>query len=272
MMPATKEKLPMKFYFVLLFFLSVESSSAQEAASLSTYDNTTKNSSQELENSILHGLDLSKDLRNQLLPLDSLIGIAAQNSPTMKAQDALIEAGSDQIKFARREWQNGVFGTFTQSLGNQTSFYNTNQEPEAIQSASVQSGFRLALNVNVPLFLLFGRSSRINVYKHELEVRRLTWEKIKLDVSRQVIYEYNNVLSAHRLMLIASNSRGTSRLLLDMADKQFSQGDISIADFSSVSAIATKAEADYEISKKDFYSSFQQLEKLLGQRLDTLVR
>lgn len=217
-------------------------------------------------------IDLTKDLREQLVSLDSLITIAALNSPTMKAQDALIEAGTQQIKFARREWQNGVFGTFTQSLGNQNSFYNTNQEPEAIQSATVQTGFRLALNVNVPLFLLFGRTSRINVYKQELEVRRQTWEKIKMDVSRQVVYEYNNMLTSHRMMMIASASRGTSRLLLDMADKQFSQGDISIADFSSVSAIATRAETDYEISKKDFYTNYQQLEKLLGKRLDTLVR
>ena len=190
----------------------------------------------------------------------------------MKAQDALIEAGTQQIKVARREWQNGVFGTFTQSLGNQNALYNTNQEPEAIQSATVQTGYRLALNVNVPLFLLFGRSSRISVFKQELEVRRQTWEKIKMDVSRQVIYEYNNVLTAHRMMMIASASRGTSRLLLDMAEKQFSQGDISIADFTSVTAIATRAETDYETSKKDFYTNFQQLEKLLGKRLDTLVR
>jgi outer membrane protein TolC len=105
-----------------------------------------------------------------------------------------------------------------------------------------------------------------------LEVRRLTLEKLKLDVSRQVVYEYNNMLTAHKMMMIASASRGTSRLLLEMADKQFSQGDISIADFSSISAITTKAETDYEISKKDFYTNYQQLEKLLGKRLDTLVR
>ncbi|MBK9638527.1 MAG: TolC family protein [Bacteroidetes bacterium] len=194
-------------------------------------------------------IDLTKDLRDQLVTLDSLIAIAALNSPTMKAQDALIEAGTQQIKVARREWQNGVFGTFTQSLGNQNALYNTNQEPEAIQSATVQTGYRLALNVNVPLFLLFGRSSRISVFKQELEVRRQTWEKIKMDVSRQVIYEYNNVLTAHRMMMIASASRGTSRLLLDMAEKQFSQGDISIADFTSVIDLP-RAETDYETSKK----------------------
>lgn len=217
-------------------------------------------------------LDFNKDIKDQLISLDSLILIAIQNSPSIKAQEALVEAGEDQIKFTRREWQNGVSGTFTQSLGNQATFFNTNQEPDAIQSSTVQSGFRVGLNVSVPLFLLFGRTSRINVYKHELEVRQQTEEKIKLDVSRQVVYEYNNMLATHRLMLITSNARGTTRLLSDMAEKQFAQGDISIADFSSVSAIATKAESDYEISRRDFYNYYQQLEKLLGVRLDTLVR
>ncbi|MBK9319454.1 MAG: TolC family protein [Bacteroidetes bacterium] len=217
-------------------------------------------------------LDLNKDLKDQLIPLDSMISIALLNNPGVKAQEALIEAGIDQIKFSRREWQNGVFGSFTQSLGNQAVIFNTNQEPEAIQSSSIQSGFRVGLNVNVPLFLLFGRTSRINVYEHELEVRKQTEEKIKMEVSRQIIYEYNNMLSTHRLMLITSNSKGTTRLLSEMAEKQFSQGDISIAELSSVSAIATKAESDYEISRRDFYNNYQQLEKLLGKRLDTLVR
>ncbi len=217
-------------------------------------------------------IDLNKDLKDQLIPLDSMINIAIANNPSVKAQEALIDAGADQIKFSRREWQNGVSGFFSQTLGNQAVIYNTNQEPEAIQSSSIQSGFRVGLNVSVPLFLLFGRTSRINVYEHELEVRKQTEEKIKMDVSRQVIYEYNNMLATHRIMLITSNSRGASRLLLDMAEKQFAQGDISIADFSSVSAIVTKAESDYEISRRDFYNYYQQLEKLLGVRIDTLVR
>jgi outer membrane protein TolC len=266
----TKQKFLAIVITLIIGFLSSDQVNAQITENTSIQEQGLLSTVEGISN--IKTIDLTKDLREQLVPLDSLITIAAMNSPTMKAQDALIAAGADQIKFARREWQNGVFGTFTQSLGNQNSFFNTNQEPEAIQSATVQTGFRLALNVNVPLFLLFGRTSRINVYKHELEVRRLTLEKLKLDVSRQVVYEYNNMITAHKMMMIASASRGTSRLLLDMADKQFSQGDISIADFSSISAITTKAETDYEISKKDFYTNYQQLEKLLGKRLDTLVR
>lgn len=243
---------------------------AQSAASNSIQEQGLLSINGEITN--IKTIDLSKDLRDQLVPLDSLISIATLNSPTIKAQDALIDAGTEQVKLASREWQNGVFGTFTQSLGNQSSFLNSNMEPDVMQTATLQTGFRLGFNVNVPLFLLFGRTSRINVYKHDLEVRKQNSEKIKMDVSRQVVYEYNNMLTAQKMMMISNAARGTSRLLLDMAEKQFSQGDISISEFSTLSAIATKAETDYEISKREFYSNYQQLEKLLGKRLDTLVK
>lgn len=255
---------------ISLFFLSGQVVIAQIEGN--TNNKLITGDSGSIQSDEIGALDLTKELREQLIPLDSIISIAVLNNPGIKAQEALVEAGEDQIKFSRREWQNGVFGTFTQTLGNQAVILNTNQEPDAIQSSSVQSGFRLGLNVNIPLFLLFGRTSRINVYEHELEVRKRTEEKIKMDVSRQVVYEYNNMLTTHRIMLITSNSRGTTRLLLDMAEKQFAQGDISIAEYSSVAAIATKAESDYEISRRDFYTYYQQLEKLLGVRLDTLVR
>ena len=256
---------------ILLVSISGITNAQTDEVSAFPYADPTK-ANYRLFDTTFQSIDLNKDLLNQLVPVDSLIKSALANNPTIKAQDALIEAGKDQIKFARREWQNSVSGFFTQSYGNQSLFFDSNQESSTVQSQSLQTGFRLGLNVNIPLFWLFGRTSRINVYEHELEVRRLTEEKIAMDVSRQVILEYNNMLSTHRLLLLASKSRGTSRLLLDMADKQFAQGDITIADYTSVTAIASKAEQDYEIAKRDFYNNYQQLEKLLGVRLDTLVR
>ena len=225
-----------------------------------------------LNDSVLSKIDLNKELVDQIVPIDSLIKVAIANNPSVQAQDALIDASKDQIKFAKREWQNGVSAFFSQSLGNQTLFYDSNQDLNTVQSQSIQTGYRMGLNVNVPLFLLFGRTSRIRVYQHEQEVREKTGEKIQLDVSRQVISEYNSMLTAHRILLLATKSRGTSRLLQDMADKQFAQGDLSIADYSSVAAITSKAEQDYEIARSNFYNTYLTLEKLLGVRLDTLVR
>ncbi len=258
--------------FLLTLTTQLCSAQGEEEVSAFPYRDLNANPAFSLNDTTLSKIDLNKELSDQFVPIDSLIKVAIQNSPTIQAQDALIDASKDQIKFARREWQNGISGTFSQSMGNQSLFYDSNQEVNTVQSSSLQTGYRLGLNVSVPLFLLFGRTSRINVYEHEREVREKTGEKIKLDVSRQVISEYNEMLSAHRILLLSTRSRGTTRLLQEMADKQFAQGDITIADYSSVAAIASKAEQDYEIARSNFYNKYLSLEKLLGVRLDTLVR
>lgn len=217
-------------------------------------------------------LDLTKELKDQLVPLDSIIDLAIANNPGLKAQEALITAGNEQIKLGRREWQNGVFVSFNQNIGNQTLFYDSNNEPLGTQSQSTTTGYRLGLNVNVPLFWFFARSNRINIFKQELNVRRETKEKLKIDLARIVISEYNNMLSTHQILLIASNSRSSARMVMDMANQQFKQGDISIGEYTSVMGIATKAESDYEIAKSNFYTWYEQLEQLLGVRLDQLTR
>lgn len=217
-------------------------------------------------------LDLSKELLNQLVPLDSILKLAVINNPGMKAQEALIKAGKEQIKLGRREWQNGVFVSYNQNIGNQTLFYNTNQEPVGTQSQSLSTGYRLGLNINIPLYWFFARNNRISIYQQELEVRKETNEKLKQDLQRIVIGEYNNMLSTHRILLIASNSRSAARMLMDMANQQFQQADISIGDYTSIMGLASKAESDYEIARRDFYTWYEQLEILVGTRLDKLKR
>jgi outer membrane protein TolC len=217
-------------------------------------------------------LDLTKELKDQLVPLDSIIDLAIANNPGIKAQDALIIAGNEQVKLGRREWQNGVFVSFNQNIGNQMLFYDSNNEPLGTQSQSTTTGYRLGFNVNVPLYWFFARSTRINIFKQELNISRETKEKLKIDLARIVISEYNNMLSAHQLLLIASNSRSSARIVMDMANQQFKQGDISIGEYTSVMGIATKTESDYEIAKSNFYTWYEQLERLIGVRLDQLTR
>lgn len=217
-------------------------------------------------------LDLTKELKDQLVPLDSIIDLAIANNPGIKAQDALITAGSEQVKLGRREWQNGVFVSFNQNMGNQTLFFDSNNEPLGTQSQSTTTGYRLGFNVNVPLFWFFARTNRINIYKQELNVRRETKEKLKIDLARIVIAEYNSMLSTHSILLIASNSRSSARMVMDMANQQFKQGDISISDYTSIMGLASKAESDYEIAKSNFYTWYEQLEQIIGVRLDKLTR
>lgn len=262
-----------KFWFLCLLITSTNTSTfAQATDSLSTFRSPSYDTEILTRGVYDIKLDLTKELKDQLVPLDSIISLAIANNPGIRAQDALITAGNEQVKLGRREWQNGVFVSFNQNIGNQTLFFDSSNEPIGTQSQSTTTGYRLGFNVNVPLFWFFARTNRINIYKQELNVRRETKEKLKIDLARIVIAEYNSMLSTHSILLIASNSRSSARMVMDMANQQFKQGDISISDYTSVMGLASKAESDYEIAKSNFYTWYEQLEQLIGVRLDKLTR
>ena len=109
-------------------------------------------------------LDLNRELKDQLIPLDSLIEIAIKNSPNVKSQEAIIRQGEEEVKVGKKEWQNGVFLSGVQSIGNSTQFFNSNNEPVGTQSQSKNTGYRIALNVNIPLYLFSARNN--SMLKH----------------------------------------------------------------------------------------------------------
>lgn len=217
-------------------------------------------------------LDLNKDLKDQLLPVDSLIELAIKNNPGIKMQDALIQSGEQQIKYSSKEWLHDIVFNFNNSYGNSSLFYNTNQTPVEVQSKNITSGYRAGININIPLYEVFGRGNRIGVYRAELHAKEEKQKDLELEVARRVIYEYNYVISAHRVMLISSNANEAAALHLQMAEKEFQEAAIPVADFSRITEFATKAQIDFEVSKREFFSWYQQLERLIGVRMDTLVR
>lgn len=217
-------------------------------------------------------LDLNKDLKEQLLPVDSLIDLAISHNPGVKMQEALIQSGEQQVKYASKEWLHDIVFNFNNSYGNSSLFYTTNETPVETQSKNLTTGYRAGVNINIPLYELFGRNNRINVYRAELQAKEQKEKDLELELSRRVIYEYNYVLASHRIMLIASNTNQASALHLQMAEQEFKEGTISVADFSRVTEFANKSQIDFEIAKREFFSWYQQLERLIGVRMDTLVR
>ena len=217
-------------------------------------------------------LDLNKDLKDQLLPVDSLIELAIKHNPGIKMQDALVQSGEQQVKYSSKEWLHDIVFNFNQNYGNSTLFYNTNQTAVETQSKNLTSGYRAGININIPLYEVFGRNNRVGVYRAELHAKEEKVKDLELELGRRVIYEYNYVLASHRVMQISSNANEAAALHLQMAEKEFKEGAVPVADFARVTEFATKAQIDFEISKREFFSWYQQLEKLVGERLDTLIR
>lgn len=217
-------------------------------------------------------LDLNKDLKNQLLPIDSIVMIAIRNNPGVKMQEALVRSGEEQVKYSKSEWLRNISLNFNNSYGNSTFFYTTNETPDQLQTQNLNTGYRAGININIPLYEFFGRQHRVNVYRNELQAKDEQRKNMEMELARRVIYEYNYTLASHRMMLISSENLQAALMHQEMADKEFHEGVISVGESARITEFAAKAKMEFETAKREFFQWYMQLETLLGVRMDTLVR
>ncbi len=214
--------------------------------------------------------DLSKNLDEQLPPLPDLIELALTNNPEVKFQQENIKSSEYQIQYTKRQWQNNVIGSANYFGGsqNQVNVFPT----ESINSSILGNGFRYGITVNVPLFEFFGRTSRIRLYEHQTKSYVHKQEQIELEISRQVIKEYTYLVSMQRTLRIEAQYVEQAAVHLQNTRLAFQRGDATIDEWSRVSEFEKKAQLDFEFARREYFNAFYQFEKLLGVKLESLIR
>lgn len=266
------------FYIFLFFCITITQISAQSL----TQEQITSMLTEEKEAHVDSGmdlnqlqpssLDLNRDLKEQLLPVDSIIQIAIKNNPGVKMNEALVKSGEAQVKYAKSEWLRDISFNFTNTYGNSTLFYTTNETPVETQTQNLNTGYRAGININIPLYEVFGRQHRVDIFRNELLAKDEQRKNTEMELVNRVIYQYNYAIAAHRMMMISSENMQAALTHLAMAEKEFSEGVIPIGESARITEFAAKAKMDFETAKREFFVWYMQLETLVGVRLDTLVR
>lgn len=215
------------------------------------------------------GPDLSlTDLSQQLPPLDTLKLIALENSPQVKFQEAVVRKNQAQIDFSKKLWQNNIVGSMNFSTGNQNLLLLDNTSD--LQSTSITNGYRAGVNVNIPLYEFSGRKSRIQLHREELSAARYKKEESELLLERQVEAEYYQLIAAQRILKIRADARESAAINEVMAEQQFQQGVIGIAELSRVKEITAKSQVEYEMAYATYFTRYHQFEALIGVSLQKL--
>jgi hypothetical protein len=56
----------------------------------------------------------------------------------------------------------------------------------------------------------------------------------------------------------------TARINLEMVEREFQNGVVSVGEYSRISEIVTRTEADFESARIDFITSYMVLEEIVG--------
>jgi outer membrane protein TolC len=217
-------------------------------------------------------LDEQRDLQAQLIPLDSIIEIAVKHSPSVKFQTNLIQSAKSQLEFSKRLWTNNIVGFVNYSTGNQSIVTADSQNAGTLAASNITSGYRMGVQLNLPLYELVGRKSRINIYKYELNSTVNKKDESIQELKKEVIQVYYSLLYYNNLLTIRSEAKQSTINQYLLAQKQFQDGIIDIAELSRLKTIEVNARADYEEAKRQFSTLYFQVEPLVGVSIQQLIK
>ncbi|MDX2303881.1 MAG: TolC family protein [Microscillaceae bacterium] len=198
--------------------------------------------------------------------LDSLISLAVQNAPLIKAKESKIVQEQENFRLVKKKWLDKVFSDMGYTYTNGFSSLNLSTNGNAVETASLQSGdnYRIGINVRMSILDIFGRPHTKKAALQDLKIAQFEKEALTDEISMAVKSAYSELISLERLLLIAGNKKQALSINYQVAEKKFKEGQIDISELGRMIELNSGAEADYERSKLEVALKFLELENLVG--------
>jgi len=201
---------------------------------------------------------------DELPPIPNLqvvVERAIDNSPRLRSQQALVRKNRQLLDRAQKTWMDNVtvgaqalYGSYGNELLNTTNL-----------------GLTTGISIRLSLFDFIGRGNEIAAWEEEVAVSRAKEDEVVLEERQYVIDIYSRLTLARRLVVVRSEAWQATSTHQEMAEAQFRQGDVPIAELARVTEIASKARSDYETSRSQYLNAYKKLEVLVGAPLTSLV-
>ncbi|MES2656810.1 MAG: TolC family protein [Bacteroidota bacterium] len=216
--------------------------------------------------------DMNEDLGDQLIPLDSILITVTENSAPLKmaiAETNKFKYNRDYIKWI---WLNSIQLFYNYAYGNQVNQVVASNVTTDVSTQSLGIGYRVGINIVLPLGDIMGRKARMKSLYYETEMAKHKQDDVKRAYKRQIIDDYFNLISFQKMLWVKSQDLESSRITAELALIEMKRGKIPPAELSRLRNIMAIAEAGFEQAKRDFMASFYKLETTLGVPLIAFKR
>lgn len=214
--------------------------------------------------------DFSQDIATQLIPFEELVRLAIAFSPLVRYEAKVSESQLAIYRHSKYQILQSVSGFALYSTGDQAIISTNNTGTEAL--GQIANGYRMGVNLQVNLYDLFGRPQYRQQYKANHEAAIIRREGIELQVKREMIDIYQNLLTSQRILKIKLQDERNSLAALQIAEVEFQQRRIEPNVLANVSNRYSIAKATSEEAKGELLKNFFNLEALVGRPLTELRR
>jgi outer membrane protein TolC len=216
---------------------------------------------------------LTDDITQMLPPVSALLDSAFIHDPGLKFTQLQYLIDKGNLHTNQAQWTQDIGVQANAGYGTFDYLYNNNVAGASQQTTTLrqnESQYGVGGFVRLPLYDLVNRKNQIKIAKAVMQQAETLSESRKNEIRELVIKQYNDMVVKQRVLKIKSRYLETSRINLQMAEKGFLKGAISVDDYSRVSEIGSRTETDYETAKMDFINSYMIMEVMTGTKFNII--
>lgn len=209
------------------------------------------------------------DISKELPPIDSLLELAEQNSPLLNFYNADIVINQLKVISEKRDWMEHLSfeGEARYGLFDNLILSSDLGREDLATSTTEQTRYSLGVSLRLPLSKIADRRNRINIAKSEEDKARYQHETAIKELRQLVIIQYNNIIKAHRLMVVNNANVSSFNVQAIRAEKDFLNGKINIAELARLREMLARGIENFESNKSDFQLAYLLLQETVGSNL-----
>ena len=209
----------------------------------------------------------------ELPQLEAVIDSALNHNALMKVRNSEVGARAANLRSQSNTLYRNLgfqadtrYGTFNNFSTNTAE----GQTPSIIATNTSQFNYGVGLYLKFPVYDLVNRKNQVRQAKAELEMASYMADAQRDELRQIIIKQYNDVILKQRLLGIASQNLGNARINMDMVEKEFQNGAITVSEYVRTSDLAARTESQYEQARSEFITSYMVLEELVGFKFNTV--
>jgi len=204
-------------------------------------------------------------------PLQVLIDSTINNNSLVRFSREEIIAKQSDLKSEKTDWTKnfGIQGEGTYGNYNNNSLRFADNATNLTASSITQLNYTAGLYFKLPLFDVLNRKNQMQRGKIEISQARNLAEAQIDEIRQIVIKQYEDLVLKQKLLDIQSKNLGNAKVNMEMVEKEFRSGVISIYEYVRLSDLTSRIKSDYENAKSNFLLSKKLMENLVGFSLTT---
>ncbi len=216
---------------------------------------------------------LTDDITKKIPALEILIDSAVYNSHRLRYWDKEIGITEYELKTQKRDWANyfAISGDYKEGSWTSLTFVEDQLGNSVGTLGSTnQSRYNVGISLRLPVIDMIDYKNKVKISKMKIESKMEQRLEEKQSIRTEVINLYNELVIQQKMLMLDIDNIEYLTLTTEMADREYQNNNISLADMARVRDNLARARYRYVRTKINFINAYVMLQEVTGVKFADL--